>query len=165
MAITFKEGDLVQIKTREVTAEDGKTSLYYAYFGGLQGKIQKMYTSGEAAIEVNPDSLPEEVARRHEEMRLAMQNKWLDGLSEEAKNRLTPQEKAFILRYNVLVSADDLTARRPDRLDHGLRITQVIDHDARASGGQQQRMGAAKARSGAGDDGHAAVQAHGVGGF
>ncbi len=121
MAITFKEGDLVQIKTREVTAEDGKTSLYYAYFGGLQGKIQKMYTSGEAAIEVNPDSLPEEVARRHEEMRLAMQNKWLDGLSEEAKNRLTPQEKAFILRYNVLVSADDLTA--PTAIAEPRRLT------------------------------------------
>jgi len=124
MATNFKEGDLVQIKTREATAEDVKSGLYYGYFGGVQGTIQKLYASGEASVEANVDSLMEEIARRHEEMRLTMQNKWLDGLSEEAKNRPTPQERAFTLRYNILVSVEDLTIpitlvepRRPTSAD------------------------------------------------
>ncbi len=128
MAIAFKEGDLVQIKTREATAEDVKSGLYYGYFGGVQGAIQKIYATGEAAIDANLDSLAEEVARRHEEMRLAMQNKWLDGLSEEAKNRLTPQERAFTLRYNILVGQDDLEV--PNAIAEPRRLTSA-DLEAR----------------------------------
>jgi hypothetical protein len=110
MATKFKEGDLVEIVTREPNAEDGKSGLYYAHFGGLRGHIQKVYTSGEVAIEIDLPSLPEEVSKRHEEMRLQMQNKWLDGLSEEGRNRLSDAEKQFRLRYNVLVGQDDITA-------------------------------------------------------
>ncbi len=37
-----------------------------------------------------------------------MKTKWLDGLSEEARNRLTEQEKDFTLRYSILVAPKDL---------------------------------------------------------
>lgn len=108
MAVKFREGDRVQIVTREVTAEDAKTQLYYAHFGGLAGTIQKVYDSGDAAIQVDLESLQPEIAVRHEEMRLQMQNKWLDSISEEAKSRLTEAERDFKLRYNLLVSLSDL---------------------------------------------------------
>lgn len=138
MATKFKEGDLVQIKTREATADDVKSGLYYGYFGGVQGSIQKIYASGEAAIEANLDSLAEDIARRHEEMRLAMQNKWLDGLSEEAKNRLTPQERAFTLRYNILVSQDDLEV--PKAIAEPRRLTSA-DLAAREEEELARRLG------------------------
>ncbi len=110
MATKFKEGDLIEIVTREPNAEDVKSGIYYAHFGGLRGLVQKIYASGEAAIEVELESLPAEVATRHEEMRIQMQNKWLDGLSEEGRNRLSDAEKVFRLRYNLLVGQDDLIA-------------------------------------------------------
>lgn len=137
MAITFKEGDLVQVKRRASTAEDLKSGLYYDYFGGVQGAIQKVYANGDAAIEVNLDSIAEEVARRHEEMRLAQQNKWLDGLSEEAKNRLTPQERAFTLRYNILVSLNDLET--PTALAEPRRVTSA-DLEAREEAELARRL-------------------------
>ena len=39
-----------------------------------------------------------------------MKTRWLDGLSDEAKGRLSEQERDFRLRYTVLVNANDLTA-------------------------------------------------------
>jgi hypothetical protein len=43
-------------------------------------------------------------------MQEQMKNKWLDGLSEEGRNRLTPKEREFNLRYTVLVSVNDVKA-------------------------------------------------------
>jgi hypothetical protein len=42
-----------------------------------------------------------------------MKTKWLDGLSEEGRSRLTEREKDFHLRYIVLTSAGDLEAIPP----------------------------------------------------
>ena len=38
-----------------------------------------------------------------------MRQKWLDGLSEEGRNKLSAAEKKFSLRYSLLVSLSDLS--------------------------------------------------------
>lgn len=110
MATTFKEGDRVQIADREATADDSKSGLFYNHFRGLIGTVQKVYATQEVAVDIEPDSLPESVEHRHSDVQEQMKTKWLDGLSEEAKNRLSDKEKDFRLRYTVLVSAADLIA-------------------------------------------------------
>ena len=110
MATKWKEGDRVQIRDREATAEDAKSGLFYPHFRGLIGSIQKIYPSDEVAVEIEAESLAEAVRQRHSEVQEQMKMRWLDGLSEEAKGRLTDQEQDFRLRYTVLVSANDLTA-------------------------------------------------------
>ena len=109
MAAQIKEGDRVRIVDRPQTADDIKSSLYYNHFRGLTGVVQKMYTT-EVAIEIELDVLPEAVTSRHLDIQEAMKAKWLEGLSEEAKSRLTDQERDFRLRYTVLVSPADVEA-------------------------------------------------------
>ena len=109
MATQFKEGDRVQIVDREATPEDAKSGLFYPYFRGLIGTVQKIYPSQEVAVELETESLPEPIAHRHGDVQEQMKTRWLDGLSEEARNRLSEQELDFRLRYTVLVALDDLT--------------------------------------------------------
>ncbi len=106
MAI-WKEGDRVQISDREATADDTKTGLFYNHFRGLTGTVQKLYGE-EVAIEIEEQSMLDTVATRHEDVQEQMRTKWLDTLSEDAKSRLTDNEKNFRLRYTVLVAVKDL---------------------------------------------------------
>jgi hypothetical protein len=108
MATKFQEGDRVQIVDREANPEDVKTSLFFNHYRGLVGTVQKIYPTEEVAVEVELASLPEAVAHRHNDVQEQMKSKWLDGLSEEARNRLTDQEKDFRLHYTILVSLKDL---------------------------------------------------------
>jgi ribosomal protein L21E len=107
---TFTDGDRVRIITREPDENDQKSGLYYRHFGGLVGSVQKVYANSEVSVDVDLSSLTREVRKRHEEIRGQMKSKWLDGLSEEGRNRLTEREKNFRLRYCVLVKMEDLEA-------------------------------------------------------
>lgn len=112
----IKEGDRVRIVSREPTPDDLKSNLYYGYFGGLTGLVRKIYNKTEAAIEVEPESLPRDIRKRHDEIRDQMKTKWLDGLSEEGRAKLTERERDFLLRYVLLVNLTDLErigARQP----------------------------------------------------
>lgn len=104
----FKEGDCVQIVTREQTNGDVKGRSYYPFMGGLRGTIYRLYSDGRAAVQIDPDSLPETVLTRHVEAQERMKNRWIEGLSEEARSRLTPEEREFHLNYVLLVSLEDL---------------------------------------------------------
>ena len=109
MAQTFTEGDRVQVVDRAATAADVKSSLFYNHYRGLVGTVQKVFeTTDDIAVTVDEASLPEPICTRHLEIRANMKAKWLDGLSEEARNRLTEQEKDFKLRYTILVAPKDL---------------------------------------------------------
>ena len=103
-----KEGDRVRVVTREQTEDDAKTNTYFPFYGGLTGSVSKVYSPTEVSIEVEPESLTREVRKRHEEVRDQMKTKWLDGLSEEGRAKLTEREKDFLLRYVILVKMDDL---------------------------------------------------------
>ncbi|HLV80967.1 MAG TPA: hypothetical protein VKT32_11830, partial [Chthonomonadaceae bacterium] len=98
----------VQIVDREATPEDAKSGLFYPHFRGLTGTIQKIYANQEAAVELETESLPDPIAHRHDDVQEQMKTRWLDGLSEEARHRLSEQELDFRLRYTVLVALGDL---------------------------------------------------------
>ncbi|MEJ5253260.1 MAG: hypothetical protein HPY54_12890 [Chthonomonadetes bacterium] len=104
----FKEGDRVQIVTREQTNGDIKERSYYPYMGGLKGTIYRLYSDGRAAVQIDLDSLPESIRTRHTEAQERMKNRWIEGLSEEARSRLTPEEREFHLNYVLLVRVEDL---------------------------------------------------------
>ena len=109
MASTIQEGDRVRVVDRPVTAADTKNNLFYPHFVNLTGTVSKIYSTQEAAIDIELDSMPEGVSRRHMDFQENWKNRWLDGLSEEGRNRLSPQERDFKLRYTILVSVEDLT--------------------------------------------------------
>ena len=106
----LKEGDRVRIADREATAEDAKAGLFQNHFRGVVGVIQKIYASKEAAVEVDQSTLSEAIAARHKDMEEQKKTEWLNSMSEEARNRLTPKERDFKLRYTVLVMLSDLKA-------------------------------------------------------
>lgn len=112
-------GDTVTITAREQTPADIKSGLYYPHYGNLSGTILKVYGE-EASVLVDRETLPSELRKRHEENEKAMKAKWLDGLSDEARNRLTGPEKKFGLNYAILVAVNDLApgeARRSSTND------------------------------------------------
>lgn len=108
----FKTGDTVTIAAREQTPSDIKSGLYFPHYGGLTGSLLKVYGE-EAAVLVDRDSLPEAIRKRHEENEKAQRQRWLDSLSEEARNRLSANDKQFALNYAILVSVNDVAAGRP----------------------------------------------------
>ena len=122
----LKEGDRVRILSRPPTEEDAKSGTYFAHYAGLTGSIQKVYNKLEVAVEVEHDSLTRDIRKRHEDVRDQMKTKWLEGLSEEGRGKLTEREKDFNLRYVVLVPMADLekmgarpAARENDSLGSG----------------------------------------------
>lgn len=104
----WKEGDRVRIRARAQSSEDAKSCNYFPYFAGLTGVVQKVYNEKESVVDVDLESLPKEIRKRHEDIRDQMKTKWLEGLSEEGRSRLTEREKNFILHYALLVNPDDL---------------------------------------------------------
>ena len=123
MATAFKEGERVEFVDREANADDVKSGLFYNFFRGLTGTVQKVYATDEVSVEVEQESLPEAVAHRHTDVQENMKSKWLDGLSEEARNRLTDKEKDFKLHYTLLVHAKDLKAPSAPAIPPGTRAT------------------------------------------
>jgi len=103
------EGAPVRLADRETSAADTKSGLFYPYYRGLTGTIAKLYSDNTAAIAIDPDSLPEDIRKRHQAGTDAMRQKWLDGLSDEGRNKLSAAEKKFSLRYSLLVSLTDLS--------------------------------------------------------
>ena len=108
----FNEGDVVQVVSREATLADAKNQTYYPYFAGLTGTVDKVYDS-EVCVKVDAEALPADVLKRHTEIQESIKRKWLNGLSGEARNRLTPEEKQFKLSYTILVQATDLEKIKP----------------------------------------------------
>lgn len=101
-------GDAVLVASREQTAADVKSGLFYQHYAGVTGTILKLYGE-EASVLVDKETLAPEIVKRHTENEKAMRQRWLDGLSEEARNKLSATEKAFGLHYSILVSLNDLT--------------------------------------------------------
>src|SRR5438045_2740141 len=105
--LRLKQGDAVRIVKRSPSAADVKSGLYYHYYGGLAGTVFKLYGNGEtaqAAVDVDIETLPEDVARRHLETRDRMRA----DLTGEARRQSAPGgEYEFKLRYVVLVAVAD----------------------------------------------------------
>lgn len=108
MKPTFKPGDRVRVVDRPATAQERKERKFFDHFRNLRGTVQRVYEDGEVCLEVDRGSLPEPIRRRQEAVEAGMRERWLNGLSEEARRRLTEEEKRFSLRYSIIVSASDL---------------------------------------------------------
>ena len=102
------KGAPVSIKERLVTPEDTRTGLYYLYFGGLKGKVDRAYDDGSVCVEVDLESLPTAARERHLAIQEAERKKWLAGLSDEMRNRLNAEQKQLRISYKILVHKNDL---------------------------------------------------------
>lgn len=111
MASHFSEGDAVQVVDREATPADEKSSIFFNHFRGLTGTLEKVYPDKRATVVVDIASMPETIRDRHQELTRAAKQRWLDGLSNEARSRLTPEEQQFQMRYTILVQMSDLEKR------------------------------------------------------
>lgn len=109
MSAILTESDAVRLAEREANAADLKSGLFYPYYSGLTGKIAKIYPDGTVAVTIDAESMPSEIRTRHTKGTDAMRQKWLDGLSDEARNKLSSGEKKFALRYTLLVGVGDLS--------------------------------------------------------
>ncbi len=105
----MKEGDMVRVTDRAATRSDTRSGLYYPYYANLTGRIFKLYGKGdtaEAAVEVDVETLPADIAARHLEVSAQMRK----AATGAARNEEIP------LRYVILTSVMDLkrrTARTP----------------------------------------------------
>ena len=104
----FKEGDRVQVRARAVQGKEAHEGRYAPHLGNAVGTILKVYAPQEIAVALDLESLPEAIRARHAEQQTRMHERWLNSLSEEARNRLTDEEKSFHLRYVALLAEDDL---------------------------------------------------------
>ena len=108
MSIRLKEGERIKIVERTPIHADTKSGLYYGFYRNLTGTIFKIYgkdDTAQVAVDVDLDTLPEDVWRRH----MAVRDKMLSGLTGEAKRlSQTGGENEFHLRYVVLVGMPDL---------------------------------------------------------
>jgi hypothetical protein len=100
----FKNGDRVRIVDAEPGNADPKALVYYDFYRNLTGTVVKAYDDGTVALSVDRGSLPAEVRKRHEESEGVLRDKWLNGLSEEDRNKLTQKEQRFSLKYMLLVA-------------------------------------------------------------
>ena len=106
--MALKAGDRVQIASRPVTSEDEKTGLYFSYFGGLTGAVDRTYDDGSVCVEIELDSLTDDMRKRHSQMQETERKRWLEGLSGEVRNRLTPEQRQLTMAYKLLVHKKDL---------------------------------------------------------
>lgn len=108
MATQLKQGDEVQVIDREATPADEKGQTFFNHYRNLTGILEKVYDDGIATVVVDEESLPEEVLQRHKALTDTARQKWLDGLSNEARSKLTPEEQQFKMRYTILLESQDL---------------------------------------------------------
>jgi hypothetical protein len=109
----IKQNDHVRIVAREVTPDDTKSGTYFEHYAGLTATVLKIYDNGDCVLDVDTESLTKEVRVRHDSIRDQMKTKWLDGLSEEGRSKLTEREKDFLLRYTLLARVGDLEKIAP----------------------------------------------------
>ncbi len=85
-----------------------ESSTFFPHYGGLEGEVTRLFDNGEVAIRINRDLLPEGISKMHKHIEGRIKTKFMDSLSEEGRKRLTPEEKAINLSFQVLVKVDDV---------------------------------------------------------
>jgi ribosomal protein L21E len=113
--LRLKVGDRVRVADRQAQPQDRKSGMFYDFYRGLTGKVFKLFSSDEIALEVELEALPEEIWKRHMNARDQMRERWLHSLPEDIRRKLTPEQKSFDLRYVLLVRVSDLERVRARR--------------------------------------------------
>jgi hypothetical protein len=109
----WKPGDRVKVVDREVTKEDRATSTYYHHLANLTGTVTQFYNKDEVAVRIDPEAFTPIIAEAHKEAVKRMRAKFIDGLSEEQRRKLTKGEKQFSANYVLLLHSDDLAKGPP----------------------------------------------------
>lgn len=115
----FQDGDRVRIVERESGPADPKALSYYPFYKNLSGTVIKSYDDNSVAVDIDLVSLPEDIRQRHERSESGMRDKWIAGLGEEEREKLSEKAKRFHLRYTLLVNANDLAAHEGKPLRAG----------------------------------------------
>lgn len=127
--MAFKFGDRVAVKTRTATEEDEKSGLYFNYFGGLVGSVDKVYDDGTMCLDIELDSLTDEMRKRHLAMQDTERRRWLKGLSGEVRNRLSAEQRQLAMSYRILVNGSDLEKFSGPKADQTKWQQQSADDD------------------------------------
>lgn len=138
----LKAGDCVTVVSREVTPDDAQKGLYYSYFGGLVGTVDRVYDDGSVCVDIDLDSLTADMRDRHLEIQEAERKRWLENLSGELRNRLTPEQRQLRMSYKILVSKKDLEpckGGKPRRAVASSETTAAESDDSAAPAGPSHR--------------------------
>ena len=103
-----KIGDRVKVVDRELVPADAKGGLFYEYFKNLTGVVERLYDDDTICVDVDIEALPREIYDRHKEMEIAARDKWIAGLSQEQRGRLSEQDKQFNMHYKIVLKAVDV---------------------------------------------------------
>lgn len=103
-----KEGDRVQVVTRELTEQDKKVYGFFEHMCGMKGTVENIYDSNDVAVKVDLDCLPKIPAEVHKLATTTMRNRFINDASEEARKSLTKEELEFFPHYMILVRTDDI---------------------------------------------------------
>jgi len=106
--MNLREGDRVQIVSRDVTEDDKKTQRYYLHMAGLKGSVQNIYGETEIAVQIELETLSKITREVHKEATQRMRNKLNDALSEVQRKELTKEELEFDTHFMLLVHSQDL---------------------------------------------------------
>lgn len=113
--IRWKEGDRAQIVDRAATAADTKSRLFYNHYRNLTGTVLKLYGTGDTAqiaLDIDLETLPEEIAVRHRETRDRMGEN-LPGATRRTAANPGPE---FRLRYVILIGFADIKRQSAARI-------------------------------------------------
>jgi hypothetical protein len=105
----LKTGDRVKIADRDMTLADVKSGLYYDYFRNLIGTVERVYDDNTVCVNVDLDSLSESTLTNHQSIEDSVRKQWVNGLGVEKREQMREADKELKLRYNILVSAADLS--------------------------------------------------------
>jgi len=108
--MTVNVKDRVRVIDREPTTADVKSGLFYGYFRNLTGVVERVYDDTTLCVDVDIDSLPEDVRARHTDVEKTARDKWIAGLSGEQRGRLTEQDKQFNMRYKIVIASEDVVS-------------------------------------------------------
>lgn len=136
----LKAGSRVRVIERELSTEDAKSGLYYSYFGGLTGTVDRSYDDDSVCVDVEIESLTEEMRVRHLSVQEAERKRWLENLSDELRNRLSAEQKQLKMNYRILVSKKDLEPAKGDR-PSGKAAPTAAKADAASSEGSKKGAG------------------------
>lgn len=104
----IKEGDRVEVVTRELTSQDAKVHAFFGHLFGLKGTVQSVYSQDEVAVKIELDSLSAQALKVHTEATKRMRAKFVENTGEEARKPFTKDELDFVPNFVILVKETDL---------------------------------------------------------
>jgi hypothetical protein len=93
--------------------------------------------------------LSEDIRQRHIEIQDGARDKWINGLSQEARNKLSVQDKQFKMNYKILIAPADVQPEKKGSKPKSQSAQKKADTVVEASekSGKDKESKAASAKS------------------